>query len=55
MEQDEHGNATDGSDNVARGGKLVEDAVNTRAGLGEEVEEHWNLQEEHDDGDDEHQ
>ena len=45
MQQDENGYATNGSNDVSRGSKLVQDAFHAGACLVEEIEEHRYLQE----------
>ena len=55
MCQDEHGNAADGGNQVARGGKLAQDAVHAGARLVEEVQKHGNLHQKHQSGDEQHE
>lgn len=55
MQQDEHCDATDGSDEIAGGGKLLQDALHARARFVEKIEEDRNLQKKDNACDDEHQ
>ena len=55
MQEDNDRYATDGSHQVAGERELAQDAVHAGAGLVEEIEEHGNLHQEDDAGDDEYQ